>query len=69
VRWNVSVVVICISVVAREVEHFFLYILFICTSPFENFLFHSCACFKLLSMLVIIYKAACWGFSWVAWNL
>jgi hypothetical protein len=29
VRWNLSVVLICISFIAREVEHFFIYLLVI----------------------------------------
>jgi hypothetical protein len=32
VRWNQSVVLICISFITREIEHF-IYLLAICTSP------------------------------------
>jgi hypothetical protein len=41
VRRNLNVVLICISFMAREVEHFFTYLLAICTSSFENSLFNS----------------------------
>jgi hypothetical protein len=43
VRWNLSVVWICITFVTREVEHFCIYLLAICTFSFENFLFNPCA--------------------------
>jgi hypothetical protein len=45
VRWNLSVALICISFITREVEHFFMYLLAICISSFENSLFNSCAHF------------------------
>jgi hypothetical protein len=35
VRWNLSVVLICISFIAREIELFYMYLLAICTSSFE----------------------------------
>jgi hypothetical protein len=31
-RWNLSVILICISFIAREIKHFFMYLLAICTS-------------------------------------
>jgi hypothetical protein len=36
VKWNRSDVLICISFLAKEVEHFFVYLLAICASSFEN---------------------------------
>jgi hypothetical protein len=55
-RWNLSVVFICISFIAREVEHFFMYLLSNCTSSFENYLFNSCVHF-FIELLIL------WG--WV----
>jgi hypothetical protein len=40
VRWNLNVT-ICISFKARDVEHFFMYLLGIWTSSFESCLFNS----------------------------
>jgi hypothetical protein len=39
VRWNLSVVLICISFMARDGEHFIMCFLVIWTSPFEKALF------------------------------
>jgi hypothetical protein len=36
VRWNLSVILICMSFITREAEHLFMYLLAICTSSFEN---------------------------------
>jgi hypothetical protein len=40
VRWNLNVVFICISFIAENVDHFFMYLIAICTS-FENCLYNS----------------------------
>jgi hypothetical protein len=44
VRWNLSVVLICISFMARDDEHFFMFLAF-WTSSFEKVLFSSVAHF------------------------
>jgi hypothetical protein len=41
VRWNLSVVCICISFMARDDEHFFMCFLAIWTYSFEKLLFSS----------------------------
>jgi hypothetical protein len=58
VRWNLSVVLICISFIARDVEHIFMYLLASCTFPFENSLLNSISHF-FIGMLIL------WG--WIVW--
>jgi type IV secretory pathway TrbL component len=41
VQWNLSVVLICISFMARDSEHFFMCFLAIWTSSYEKVLFSS----------------------------
>jgi hypothetical protein len=51
VRQNLSVVLICISFMARDGEHFFMCFLTIWTSSFEKVLFSSVAYFFIVSLI------------------
>jgi hypothetical protein len=51
VRWNLSVVLICISFMAREGEHFFMCFLAIWIYSFEKVLFSSVAHFCVGSLI------------------
>jgi hypothetical protein len=51
VWWNLSVVLICISFIARDGEHFFMCFLSIWISSFEKVLFSSVAHFFIGSLI------------------
>jgi hypothetical protein len=50
-RWNLTVVLICISFMARDGEHFFMWFLVIWISSFEKVLFSSLAHFFMGSLI------------------
>jgi hypothetical protein len=51
VRWNLSVLLICISFMARDGEHFFMCFFAIWISSFEKVLFSSVAQFLIGSLI------------------
>jgi hypothetical protein len=52
VKWNLSVVLICLSFMARDSEHFFMCFLAIWISSFEKVLFSSVAHFLIGSLIL-----------------
>jgi hypothetical protein len=52
VKWNLSVVLICISFMARDGEHFFMCFLAISISSFEKVLLSSVAHFFIGSLIL-----------------
>jgi hypothetical protein len=52
VRWNLSVVLICISFMSKDGEHFFMCFLAIWISSFEKVLFSSVAHFFIGSLIL-----------------
>jgi hypothetical protein len=58
-RWNLNVFSICISFIAKDAEHFVMYLLTTCTSSFENCIFNSFA--HLLGELFILLLFNFWS--------
>jgi hypothetical protein len=52
VRWNLSVVLICMSFMAKDGEHFFMCFLAIWISSFKKVLFSSVAHFFISSLIL-----------------
>ena len=54
VRWYHMVVLICISLIIRDVEHFFMCLFDICTSSLENSLFRFFAHFSIALLAFLL---------------